>query len=252
MNYSIVIPTYNHCKDLLIPCVESVLKYSHVWDVELIISANGCIDETKQYLDYLRNIYDTLGLSDNLKTVWSDKPLGYAKASNAGIKLATTDKILLLNNDVVILGQPKHYWLETLNKPFEKNPNCGVSCTLKKYSPVTKSEFAIFFCAMIHRKVLDKIGLISEDYGTGGHEDTDYCIRAEHAGYTIDQEIPLYWSHEANMHVGAFPLYHRGEGTVHDPSLVQNWEHTFHSNELLLAQKYNVEWYEENKHRVQL
>lgn len=250
MKYSIVIPTYNHCQDLLIPCVESILKYSHVYDVELIISANGCVDDTKTYLNFLRYTYDSLGLSKNFKTVWSDEPLGYAKATNAGVKLATTDRILLLNNDVVILGQPKHDWLETLNRPFERDSSCGISCTLKQYSPVTQREFAIFFCAMIHRKVIDKIGLVSEEYGTGGHEDTDYCIRAEQAGFTIAQEVPLEWSNEANMHVGTFPLYHKGEGTVHDPSLVPEWGKIFTENKLLLAQKYNPEWYEQHKSRV--
>lgn len=230
----------------MIPCVESVLKHSYVHDIELIISANGCVDETKNYLSFLQDIYNTLGLSDNFKIAWDDKPLGYAKATNAGIKLATTDKVLVLNNDVVILDQEKHSWLTTLNKPFLRDEKCGISCTLKKYSPVTKSDFAIFFCAMIHRKVLNTIGLISEDYGTGGHEDTDYCIRAEYAGFTIEQEIPLYWSHEANTHVGSFPLYHKGEGTVHDPTLVSNWEKTFFDNELLLAKKYNMEWYLEH------
>lgn len=31
--YSIVIPTYNHCDDLLRPCVESIYKYTdmEVW-----------------------------------------------------------------------------------------------------------------------------------------------------------------------------------------------------------------------------
>ena len=253
MKYSIVIPTYNHCRDLLIPCVESVLKYSHVYDIELIISANGCVDETKEYLKFLKDHYEYLGLYDNLKIAWHDEALGYARSTNVGIKLATTDKILLLNNDVVILWQAnKNEWLETLDKPFQTKPNCGVSCTLTQYSEVTKSEFGLFFCAMIHRKVIDKIGLISEDYLTGGHEDTDYCIRAEQAGFTIEQETPLYWSQEANMHIGSFPLYHKGEGTVHDPSLVPGWERIFYKNKLLLAKKYNQEWYEQNKHLADL
>jgi len=50
------------------------------------------------------------------------------------------------------------------------------------------------------------------------------------------------------LHVGTFPIYHRGEGTVHDPNLVQNWNQTFRNNELRLAKKYNLEWYEANKH----
>lgn len=246
MKYSIVIPTYNHCDDLLHPCIEAILKYSIVTDIELIISANGCKDNTFEYLGDLKTKFISLGLKDNIKIAWSDKALGFAKATNAGIKLATTDKIVLLNNDAVLLDQPKNYWLNILDSAFQ-NPKAAVSCVLNKYSPVTKRMFAIFFCVMIHRKVFDHIGLISEDYITGGHEDTDFCIRAEQAGYTIEQPTEMIWSPEAKLHVGVFPIYHKGEGTVHDMTLVPEWERIFGQNELILAKKYNPEWYEAHK-----
>ncbi len=53
MKYSVIIPTYNHCDKFLKPCIEAILKYSHIKDIELIISANGCTDNTFEYLGNL-------------------------------------------------------------------------------------------------------------------------------------------------------------------------------------------------------
>ena len=78
MRYSIVIPTYNHCDDLLKPCVDSVFKHTHMPDVELIISANGCKDNTREYLDNLAKQFDLFGLADNFKIVWNDQQIGRA------------------------------------------------------------------------------------------------------------------------------------------------------------------------------
>ena len=80
MKYSVVIPTYNHCDDLLKPCIESIFKYSDVTDVELIISANGCKDNTFAYLGALKERYKHLGISDNFKVVWNEDALGYSRA----------------------------------------------------------------------------------------------------------------------------------------------------------------------------
>jgi glycosyltransferase involved in cell wall biosynthesis len=97
MKYSIVIPTYNHCQDFLKPCIESIFKYTNLADIELIISANGCTDETSLYLDELRYKFNSLNLAKNFQVAWSDSPSGYPKATNDGIKLATTNKIVLLH-----------------------------------------------------------------------------------------------------------------------------------------------------------
>ena len=41
---------------------------------------------------------------------------------------------------------------------------------------------------------------------------------------------------------GAFPIYHYGEGTVHDKELVPNWKSVFLKNALKVAHKYNEDW----------
>jgi FkbM family methyltransferase len=244
MKYSIVIPTYNHLEDCLKPCVESLLKYSNIKDIELIISANGCTDGTSDYVNDLIRKFNYLGLENHIKHAWSDEPLGYAKATNAGIKLATTNHIVLLNNDVVFVEQPKNRWLELFQAQFDQDPKCGISCVVKGPSDPAGHDFAIFFIVMIHRKVFDKIGLITEEYGVGGHEDTEFSIETERAGFTIREAVVKHWRPEIGMHVGDFPVYHKGEATVHDATLVPDWNNIFFQNSLKIAKKYNPSWYE--------
>ena len=217
MKYSIVIPTYNNCEKYLKPCVDSIIKHSNMDDVELIVSSNGCTDNTNAYLNYLKTAVP------NFKWVDSKEPLGFAKATNTGINVATTNRIVLLNNDTVILD---HNWLERLDIG-------DISAVWTQFSHITQRRFAVFFCVIIDRKVFDTIGLLNEEYSTGGCEDIEFCYLAEQAGFKID----------ANWDDGSFPIYHAAEGTVHDTTLVQNWDNIFLLNELKLAKKYNPQWY---------
>jgi len=235
MKYSVVIPTYNHCEDLLKPCIDSIIQYTNLADIELIVSANGCVDNTKQYLESLKSIIP------NLKVVWSDKALGYPKATNDGIKVATCDKVVLLNNDCTLLPQGQNDWLRILAEPFLYNNKCGITCVVKDYSKVMKHNYAIFFCVMIDKKLFDEIGYLNENFGTGSGEDMEFCILTERKGYEIIQvcdKIPL----DDKYFTGNFPIYHFGEGTVHDESLVPDWKSVFLRNSLKLAAKYNPDW----------
>jgi glycosyltransferase involved in cell wall biosynthesis len=243
MKYSIIIPTYNHCDDLLRPCVESIFKYTKMTDVELIISANGCVDNTKWYLDQLKHQFASLGFSDHFKTVWNDAPLGYSGACNAGIRASTCDHIVLLNNDTLLLPQEPGHWLDCLYRPFSLDASTGISCVIKGPSEPAGHEFAIFFCVMISRECFGAIGLLNEEYGSGGGEDTEFSIEATRAGFKVIQCMEIQWSSDATLYVGQFPIYHMGEGTLHDLSLVPDHSNTFFKNSLLLAKKYNPNWY---------
>lgn len=244
MKYTVVIPTYNHCDDLLKPCVESIFKYTDVTDIELIISANGCTDNTFTYLGSLKEKYSLLGIPDNLKIVWNSDALGYSRACNAGIEVATTDLIVLLNNDTVLLPQEKNRWVKQLESVFIGNDKAGISCLIKSESEPAGHDFAIFFCVMIHRRVFDAIGLLSLDYGAGGGEDTEFSIECERAGFQVLECVSKTWNPQAGMYCGDFPIYHLGEGTVHDKELVPEWEDIFLTNSLTLAKKYNPHWYQ--------
>lgn len=237
MKYSIVIPTYNNCEKYLKPCVDSLIKWSRMDDIELIISANGCTDNTKAYLTYLATAIK------NLRIVWNDAPVGFAKACNQGIKISVGQKIVLLNNDTQLLQQTTNQWLDQLEAPFIHNPKCGISGVIKEYSEPANTDFLVFFCVMIDRNVINTIGLLSEEFEVGGSEDTDYCIRAKLAGFDLEEVTSKQQTDNPKWYTGNFPIFHEAEGTVHNPDLVQNWKETFDINSLKLAKKYNPEWY---------
>jgi len=220
--YSVVIPTYNNCEKYLKPCIDSIIKYTKMTDIELVISANGCTDNTRIYLYYLQSAIP------NIKVVWNHAALGFAKATNEGIKASSCPKIVLLNNDTLLLEQPKNQWLNKLD-----DYHADISSVLTLHSPITNQKFAVFFCTMIDRNVFKTIGLLDESFETGGCEDIDFCYRADQNGFSL-------------VDVGSkgdFPIYHVAEGTVHDPELVSDWEQKFHKNELKLAKKYNMDHY---------
>ena len=242
MKYSVVIPTYNHCDDFLKPCLESIFKYTDMKDVELIISANGCTDNTRSYLESLLYQFHSIGFGNHLKVIWVDQPLGYPRATNAGIQAATCDKIVLLNNDTVLLEQEKNNWLAMLESPFLLRSKCGVSGPVVARSEEANGDFVIFFCAMIDRKVIDTIGLLNEEYGLGSCEDVEFCIEAQHAGFEVVECTPKYVVN-SDLLSGVFPIYHVGEATVHDTSLVQDWFTHFNKNKMRLARKYNLNLY---------
>lgn len=241
MKYSIVIPTYNHCDDFLIPCIESILKYTDMTDVELVVSANGCTDGTNEYLGVLRHRFDSLGFINHIKIVWNDNPLGYPAATNAGIRECTGDRVVLLNNDVVLLEQEKSYWLNLLESPFLLRQKCGISAPIVQHSVEAGRDFAVFFCVMIDRKVFNKVGLLNEDYGTGSGEDVEFCVEVVNAGFEMHECVPKMSG--GDLYVGGFPIYHRGEGTVLDKNLVESYEDTFRLNGMKLARKYNRDYY---------
>lgn len=217
--YSIIIPTYNHLEDCLKPCIESIIKYTDLSDVEVIIVANGCTDGTEAYLKTL---------NQSFRHIWIKEPYGYTKSTNLGIQIAKGEFVVLLNNDTILLDSPKNMWLEILRKPFDSNPKIGISGPSLSYCPNANDFFMIFFCVMIRRSLFSEIGILDEIFSPGFGEDTDFCLRAKKHGYEIvqvpsnkqleerevaDDRLYMFPDGRAITLVGDFPIYHRGEGT---------------------------------------
>lgn len=213
-------------EDCLKPCLESIRQYTTRKDIEVLVVANGCKDGTRAYVE---------SLGDPFKLLWFDEPLGYTKATNEGIKAAKGEYLCLMNNDVVLLGQPPDTWLQMLEAPFA-NPKCGITGPMKAYSPETGRMFVIFFLVMFKKELIDKFGLLDESFSPGFGEDTDFCLKIENAGYEIVQ-VPDYECSISggNFMVGHFPLYHKGEGTF------ANWpggEELLRHNRNILMSRY--------------
>jgi len=206
--YSIVIPTYNHLEDCLKPCLESLKKYTELSTVEVIVVANGCTDGTKAYVE---------SLGDPFKLIWMDKPSGYIKPTNLGIKSAKGEYVILLNNDTELNPQHKNFWIDILEKPFIDNPSVGISGPRKAWNECVEHEYLIFFCVMMRRSLFEEIGLLDESFGIGYHEDIDFCINAQKAGYKL-AEVPydVTYTKENMGNEGRdcpFPMRHAGGST---------------------------------------
>jgi beta-1,4-mannosyl-glycoprotein beta-1,4-N-acetylglucosaminyltransferase len=212
---SIVIPTYNHLDDCLKPCLRSIIEQTDLEKVEVIVVANGCTDDTREFVE---------SLGEPFKLIWLDEAAGYPRATNAGIMAAKGEYVVLLNNDTAILEfKEKNYWINALKEPFTLFDKVGITGPLKGYCPFVDASdtvgepFMIFFCVMMRRSLFDEIGLLDEDFTPGGGEDTAFSWKALHAGYQLLQ-IPL----EGNLHthtkygVGQFPIFHNPGSTRGD------------------------------------
>jgi len=199
MKISIVIPVYGrHLIDFK-KCWESILKYTDTSNIEIIIIANGCYDSMKDYLDSIIK-------NPNHKYFWFEQALGATLAINKGIEKTTGDIIIVLNQDVEILGDE---WLNYLIKPFEDSkvgitgPKKGAVEILNKDDGkyLNNKEFIVFFCVAIRREVINSIGLLDLSFNPGSFEDIDYGIKAEDAGWKLVQ-VPNEGEYNN------FPIFH--------------------------------------------
>ena len=217
---SIVIPTYNHFKDCLLPCLQSLIKYTSFDDVEIVIVANGCTDHTEAKIWNLNLPF--------VRLIRTSEPLGYTKATNLGIENARGEYIVLLNNDTILLEQEKDAWLTMLLQPFESDPKMAITGVTKHWCSRTKYHFIIFYCAMIKRSVFHELGLLDESFSPGSSEDIEYAIRVQNNGYHIAQ-VPdnniEYWQYAT-----LFPIYHQAEKTVHGETVFFNWDEVYKRN----------------------
>lgn len=209
LKYSIVIPTYNNLNECLKPCIESLKTTCNFDEVEVIVVANGCEDETKSYVN---------SLGSPFRLIWFNNALGYTKSANIGIQQCNSEHIVLMNNDSVILDwkEPPNHWLESLARPLANAQGAISGPSRLWYCPRDKSTgmrngkvdgewFVLFFLAMIHKRAFDKLGLLDEIFSPGYGEDIDFCFRALKEGMTVSQVPQSYdeWTYSIN-----FPIYH--------------------------------------------
>lgn len=180
---SIIIPI-RYRPDLTRVCIDSILQYTK--DFELILVQEGEDEEITELLK-----------SYNVKFVQNKEPKGFSGALNTGIELAdkNTDYYCFLNNDTVVTP----HWLENMLKAFA-NPEVGlVSPTFtgtssrqsiewndgREFDYIYDSLKLMGVCFLIPKKVIDEIGVWDEQFGLGGEEDYDMCIRISNAGYLL-------------------------------------------------------------------
>jgi GT2 family glycosyltransferase len=229
IKYSIIIPSFNHLDDCLRPCIESIKKYTDLANTEIIVVANGCTDETKDYVE---------GLGKPFKLIWHAEPLGYAKPLNMGIRIAQGEFVIVLNNDIVLLPQNRNDWLRMLEEPFVNSHKAAASAPLKIHDSYANREILLSFCMMMRASALRRVGIFDESYGFGGGEDVDLCARFLDAGYTL-HGVPDTTTYENGQSVGRFPIYHKSGASAADMESITDSKCKSQKNAIQNMIKYN-------------
>jgi|ERR1035437_456076 glycosyltransferase involved in cell wall biosynthesis len=149
---SVIVPTYKHLDDLLKPCLESIIKYTDLSDIEIIVVCNGDGDtRSKEYVE---------SLGAPFKCIYSEEGLGFTKATNLGVANSTGEIIIFMNNDCVLLPQEKNTWINMLCNPLKDN--VGLTGNLKLWDYSVERRFCLFFMAATPRHIWDKLSIYEE------------------------------------------------------------------------------------------
>jgi GT2 family glycosyltransferase len=181
--------------------VESIRASASAVPYEIIIVDNGSDEPTRAMLAELTDV----------RVIYNDRNLGFARGCNQGIAAAGGTHVVLLNNDILV----NDGWLDRLIDVHRRDPLVGVSAPrsnsvagdqqISDFSYTDRegmlayaarraktwrgihyrTDRAIGFCLCIARRVIDEVGGIDERYGAGNFEDDDFSIRVRAAGYEI-------------------------------------------------------------------
>lgn len=242
---SVIILTYNNLAYSK-ACIRSVLLFSNYKNLEIIIVDNASKDKTQEFLKELKTEFP------EIKLVLNKTNTGFAAGCNTGLKKATGEYVILLNNDTIVTPG----WVRGLIKPLE-NKKIGLvgpitnfmwnhqevnvfyrslngllekSKTLKKDKKGKIKEYndIAFFCVALRKEVIEKIGTLDERFGLGMFEDDDYCLRIKKAGYKIvvTDEVFIH-------HFGQISLFSLGK---------EKYSDIFLENKSKFEEKWGVVW----------
>jgi len=207
MAFSIIIPNWNGEK-LLKNSLPTVFK-SGVDQV--IVVDNGSEDGSVALLKNLQVQYP------QLKTIFNQKNLGFARAVNQGVKEAKNEIVVLLNNDVV----PEEDFLKPLAKDFEDEKVFAVSLNEPQWSwakgkwvkgfiehetgPKTKTPHLSFWAnggsGAFRKSIWLELGGLDEIFAPFYWEDIDLSYRAWKRGFKIlwEPQSVVHHQHETTI-----------------------------------------------------
>jgi O-antigen biosynthesis protein len=195
--YDVIIPNYvtEQSRSMVLNCLVSLRLYTADYRLIFVDNASPDFDaiqeELKQHPQHLiRNAAN----------------VGFVQAVNQGLKASTAPYVVLLNNDTEVVPG----WTERLRAALSGSvglagPRSNLNGTLSASMPyqkptvLPKPSMLVFFCVMIRRDVIDKIGVLNERFGVGMGDDDDYCERAQAAGFDLNYVGDLVVFHYHRM-----------------------------------------------------
>lgn len=240
----IITPVCNKFNEATKGFLDTLYKFTDTETFDLILVDNASSDGTKEYLQNFEKEHE------NLKVIYNEENLGYSKANNQGIKLALDkdyDYIALVNNDILFTPD----WLNATIKIFSLDEQLGMVAPrdagrkkiykkritpqnyLENYEDYLKSfkepfKYVLeplFSCVVIRREVIEKIGLMDENFTPAFWEDQDYCLRAFYAGYSLAMSNRSFVYHNCSVTSSALKseIYERNKEYFYKKHPLGKW-----------------------------
>lgn len=203
IDLSIIIVNLNN-KKLLEECLDSIYQSIRKLSFEIIVVDNGSTDDSPALL---KTKYPNAVLIENRKN------LGFAAASNQGLKIYKGRYALLLNNDTIVKDNALDLMVDFMDHNLQAgacSPKLlNVDGTIQRQGGLfgrkfweAKDSITVNFvvgaCIMVRREIVDKVGILDEKLYFY-NDDLDWCLRIRKAGYKI------YYLPEAKViHYGGY------------------------------------------------
>lgn len=153
---------------------------------------------------------------EKISIVAGKKPFIFSRNVNLGIQAASSDDILILNDDAV-LQTPDGFTL--LQRAAVDNPEYGVIAAVtncagnRNQFPAYKGlredpRMVCFISVLIPRRTIDTVGLLDEEFTGYGYEDDSYCLRVRRAGLKIGIHDGCFVDHNtlpSTFRSGSYP-----------------------------------------------
>ncbi|MGD2178037.1 MAG: glycosyltransferase family 2 protein [Anaerolineae bacterium] len=186
----------------LMDCLDAVLSQDYA-DFEVMVVDNGSSDGSADLVE---------GQYPEVRLIRNDRNLGFAAGNNVGLRAATGDVLVLLNQDTVV----RSGWLKALVNTFE-DPTVGIAgCkavypdgTIQhaggfvygaraetehtgrsepddgRYGSLRDVDFVTGAALAISWAALTCVGPLDEGFYPAYYEDVDWCYTAREAGFRV-------------------------------------------------------------------
>ncbi|MEA3638325.1 MAG: glycosyltransferase [Lamprobacter sp.] len=243
MKVGIVVVSYNAAKAVKATLASLHLARNHV-PYALVLIDNASALPERHAIEQAFNTYAVLA-ADPWSFMPQENNLGFSGGNNLGIRYFLEQEdithICLLNADVIVTD----HWLDRLcekqvdflsavtNKadstqsipvPYDLSLDQvidGRSGELLNQAIETIQAFAdwryqtwhghlveadvTFFMVLLRRRIIERLGLLDEQFFPGGYEDNDYCLRARAAGVPIHLARDVFIHHWGSASFGQLP-----------------------------------------------